>query len=119
MSDGGTGSPKWVMRRNLTHKLVYRPAGESELYLLADDPRELANRWDDPAHAGVRASLLDGLLGWLVNTSDITPMHTDPRGMPACPHAASACAAGGGLGPYDAPPPPAAATANPGALPPP
>jgi len=25
MSDGGNGSPKWVMRRNLTHKLVFRP----------------------------------------------------------------------------------------------
>lgn len=100
MSEGGTGSPKFVMRRNLTAKIVYRPLGGSELYNLVADPRELSNVWDDPAHALLRAELLDGLLAWLVNTSDATPMHTDPRGMPKHPHEAGACALSGADGPF-------------------
>eukprot|EP00927_Polykrikos_kofoidii_P013079 TRINITY_DN15693_c0_g1_i1.p1 TRINITY_DN15693_c0_g1~~TRINITY_DN15693_c0_g1_i1.p1 ORF type:complete len:615 (+),score=62.81 TRINITY_DN15693_c0_g1_i1:89-1846(+) len=100
MSDDGNGSPKWVMRRNLTHKLVYRPKGESELYDLVDDPRELTNRWDVPAYAAIRSELLGGLLEWMVQTGDVSPVHKDPRGLPSYPYAASTCASGGSLGPY-------------------
>merc|ERR1712070_950528 len=48
MSDNGHGSPKWVMMRNLTHKLVYRPREKSELYDFTKDPRELNNVWGQP-----------------------------------------------------------------------
>ena len=43
MGKDGNGSPRWVMLRNLTAKLVHRPLGNSELYDLVQDPRELQN----------------------------------------------------------------------------
>lgn len=92
MSDNGNGSPKWVMIRNLTHKLVYRPKGDSELYDLIKDPRELKNRWMAAEYGVVRSELMMSLTEWLVQTSDATPTITDPRGSPKYPHAASACA---------------------------
>jgi choline-sulfatase len=99
MSDDGNGSPKWVMRRNLTHKIVYRPRGRSELYDFTEDPRELRNLWDDHDYAMVKAELLSGLMEWLVETGDVSPMHHDPRGTPPFPTPASACAISGALGP--------------------
>ena len=100
MSAGGTGSPRWVMRRNLTAKVVHRPrTGDSELYDLAADPRELTNLWGAPAHAALQAELLAGLLDWYVETADVTPTHADPRGVPAYPYPASACAVEGTDGP--------------------
>ena len=103
MSDDGNGSPKWAMRRNLTHKLVYRPRGESELYDLGADPRELTNLWASAAAAALRSEMVAGLTEWLLQTSDATPMHTDPRGPPAYPHPASACASTDDVvGPADA-----------------
>lgn len=35
--------------------------GEGELYVLADDPLQRVNRFDDPALAAVRATLADRL----------------------------------------------------------
>lgn len=99
MSDNGNGSPKWVMRRNLTHKVVYRPRGISELYDYRSDPLELDNLWDDADHALVKSELLSGLMKWLVETGDVTPVHQDPRGTPKYPQAASACAMSGTVGP--------------------
>jgi arylsulfatase A-like enzyme len=101
MSDDGNGSPKWAMRRNLTHKLVYRPRGESELYDFTTDPRELTNLYGTPAAAGLQGEMMAGLTEWLLQTSDVTPMHTDARGTPPYPHAASACATSGAVGPKD------------------
>ncbi len=37
---------------------VYRNAGYGELFDLQTDPRELHNRWDDPAYAAIKAELL-------------------------------------------------------------
>lgn len=91
MSGGGTGSPKWIMRRNLTHKLVYRPSGQSELYLLKEDPRELRNEWGSQKSIAAQTSLLTGLLDWLVSTSDVTPIHRDSRAVPSYPHPVSKC----------------------------
>jgi choline-sulfatase len=99
MSGNGTGSPKWVMRRNLTHKLVYRPGFDSELYDYTVDPLELTNVWDVPAYAALQKELLDGLLEWLVETGDVTPVHTNKRGPPEYPHPASSCATSGVDGP--------------------
>merc|ERR1711957_573718 len=101
MSENGNGSPKWVMRRNLTHKLVYRPKGESELYVYTEDPRELNNRWNHPSYQAAKSELMNGLTAWLVETGDVTPVHTDPRGTPQYPTPASACASSGAVGPYE------------------
>lgn len=99
MSDGGKGSPKWVMMRNLTHKLVYRPLGESELYDMVKDPRELSNRWLDEGHQAVRYDLMKKLTEWMVLTGDVTPKHRDSRNTPKYPYPASTCAQSGALGP--------------------
>jgi len=92
MSDNGNGSPKWVMMRNLTHKLVYRPKGDSELYDFRADPLELTNLWGEPKYAALQQEMQMQLMEWLVQTGDVTPTTTDPRGIPKYPHEASACA---------------------------
>ena len=69
--------------RTATHRLVYRPTGQNELYDLQADPQELDNRYEDPAHHALRQSLETRLLDWLVQTSDVTPFATDERGFPA------------------------------------
>jgi len=74
-----------VMMRNLTAKLIYRPRGVGELYDLASDPRELYNVFGNASYAALRAELTDGLLRWLVLTSDVTPMDDDSRGPPPSP----------------------------------
>ena len=82
MSGNGTGSPKWVMLRNLTSKFVYRPTGQSELYDLEIDPRELRNVIDDSKYANLRAEMTEKMMAWLVVTGDVPPLRNDPRGMP-------------------------------------
>ena len=99
MSDNGNGSPKWAMRSNRTHKLVFRPRGESELYDFTTDALELSNLWGTPAASSLQAEMMAGLTEWLLQTGDVTPMHTDARGPPPFPYPASACATTGGLGP--------------------
>jgi len=42
------------MMRNLTHKVVYRPKGDSELYDYRNDPRELDNLWNLPQYAALQ-----------------------------------------------------------------
>ena len=68
--------------RNMTHRLIYRPVGQCELYDVAADPQELDNRYGDPAYANVQQELESRLLRWMVQTSDVTPFETDPRGLP-------------------------------------
>lgn len=101
MSDNGNGSPKWVMRRNLTHKIVYRPRGVSELYDFTNDPLELRNLWEDRSYGSVKAEMLSGLMEWLVETGDVSPVRTDPRGTPRFPAPASDCATSGAAGPAE------------------
>jgi choline-sulfatase len=72
-----------VMQRNLTAKLVYRPApGQSELYDLASDPAESVNVWGQPQYALLQATMVLDMLDWFAQTSDITPLAEDPRGLP-------------------------------------
>ena len=85
MSNNGTGSPKFVMLRNLNSKLVYRPDGVSELYDLALDPRELTNVYEDELFSGLRQELEKEMIAWLIRTGDAPPLRTDDRGMPHCP----------------------------------
>lgn len=82
LSNYPDGSPRAVMVRNSTHKLVWRPRGISELYEFSSDPRELANRWNDPALASVQQAMLTQLLVWYTQTADVTPINEDPRGSP-------------------------------------
>ena len=48
------GSPKCVMARNLTSKLVYRPRGVSELYDLEKDPKELNNVYNENKYKNLK-----------------------------------------------------------------
>lgn len=80
------GSPRAVMIRNLTAKLVARPTGVSELYDLENDPRELKNVYLDPEYAVLRAEMSERLTNWLILTSDVTPEVQDQRGFAKFPH---------------------------------
>ena len=83
------------MIRTMTHKLIHRPEGLSELYDLRCDPKELNNVYGQSDVAEVQRELerrlLDWyerelerrLLDWYVETSDVTPFDEDPRGLPA------------------------------------
>ncbi len=55
-----------VMMRSTSHKLVYY-IGQSagELYDLLQDPHELHNLWESPAHRALRQDLTERLLAWL------------------------------------------------------
>jgi choline-sulfatase len=72
-----------TMIRTLTHKLVYRPLGDGELYDMRADPCELRNLYRDPQHAGIRQTLEKRLLEWLIQTSDVIPHRYHLRGAPA------------------------------------
>ncbi len=70
------------MIRTLTHKLIYRPDDQSELYDLAKDPRETRNLYGHPSYAAVESRLFHELMDWYVRTSDVAPKQRDPRGFP-------------------------------------
>jgi choline-sulfatase len=71
-----------VMVRTMTHLLVRRPLGVSELYDLRADPRELHNLYGAPEHAAVQRDLESRLLDWYVHTADVVPLEEHPRGLP-------------------------------------
>jgi choline-sulfatase len=71
-----------TMIRTLTHKLVYRPLGDGELYDMRDDPRELRNLYHDPQYTDIQQALEKRMLDWLIQTSDVVPYRTHPRGAP-------------------------------------
>jgi choline-sulfatase len=72
-----------IMLRTAAAKLVYRPAGDSELYDLKADPAELHNLYGLSAYAGLQAQLEQRLLRWLAETSDVVPFDENPRGLKA------------------------------------
>lgn len=77
------GSPRAVMVRSMKHKLVYRPDGVSELFDSINDPKELTNLWDDGAHTELQQQMLEGLLQWYVETTDVLqPLEEDDRDLP-------------------------------------
>jgi arylsulfatase A-like enzyme len=71
-----------VSMRTVTHRLVYRPTGQNELYDMQRDPMELTNCYGEPAVADAQRTLETRLLDWLVQTSDVTPFALDNRGFP-------------------------------------
>ena len=55
-------------------KLTFDMLGSGELYDLEADPAELANLFDDPAHAQVRHPLVEELLRWTIRAEDDLPV---------------------------------------------
>ncbi|MEM7537085.1 MAG: sulfatase-like hydrolase/transferase [Chloroflexota bacterium] len=72
-----------VSMKSMSHRLVYRPTGTCELYDVQTDPQELNNLYGQVDVADVQQSMESEMLRWLVQTSDVTPFETDPRGLPA------------------------------------
>jgi len=75
----GPEHTKAVMCRTRDYKYVRRLYEQDDLYDLRADPGELHNRVDDPALAGVLASLKDRLLTFYLDTGDVVPHDTDRR----------------------------------------
>ncbi len=71
-----------AMVRTPEAKLIARPQGQSELYIYADDPQELHNRFGEASVATLQNSLQEKLMHWYLNTSGIAPMDKDQRGFP-------------------------------------
>jgi hypothetical protein len=71
------------MIRTLESKLILRPDGQSELYDLKKDPRELHNIYGDLRYASTQTELEGRVLNWYIRTSDVAPKQLDPRGFPA------------------------------------
>lgn len=71
-----------VMVRDNTHKFIYRTRDACELYDMDADPRELNNLYGRPEAADVQRRLESRLLHFLAETSDVTPVDEDPRGLP-------------------------------------
>jgi choline-sulfatase len=71
-----------TMIRTRERKLILRPDGQSELYDLVQDPRELHNVYADRTYAADQADLESRLLNWYIRTSDVAPRQLDPRGFP-------------------------------------
>jgi arylsulfatase len=55
---GWTGSYATMLRNSRYKLVIYHGHSYGELYDLSTDPGEFDNRWDDPAHAGIRFDLL-------------------------------------------------------------
>ena len=71
-----------AMIRTQTHKLIVRPQGENELYVYAEDPGELQNRFGEAGTSAVTSELQTRLLYHFVSTTGIAPMDKDPRDCP-------------------------------------
>jgi hypothetical protein len=55
---------------------VFHGTGWGELYDLVDDPGEFKNLWDDAAHAGTRAHMVERLLLTEIEHVDRIPLPT-------------------------------------------
>ena len=59
------------------HRLtVYRGREMGEFYDLVDDPDEMVNLWDDPAHLSLRAELLERLVRLQLDHAEQSPLPT-------------------------------------------
>ncbi|MFO7698107.1 MAG: sulfatase-like hydrolase/transferase [Anaerolineae bacterium] len=70
-----------TMLRTAEFKLVRRTTGTHELHDLARDPRELQNRYGDPALAETQRMLESRMLDWSIHTTDVVRFE-HPRGLP-------------------------------------
>lgn len=65
------GVPRCVMARTVDYKLVYRPLGTSELYILANDTHETHNVYGQHTYNAIQQDMMKNLLNWFVLTSDV------------------------------------------------
>ncbi|MCL5271457.1 MAG: sulfatase-like hydrolase/transferase [bacterium] len=79
VSDERPWHGKGTMCRTKDFKYVRRLYEKDEFYDLRRDPRELANRIDDPDCAGEVARHKDRLLRWYQETCDVVPPASDKR----------------------------------------
>lgn len=84
--NGWTQSGNMRMLRRGDWKLLFDMQGRGQLYNLAQDPVELKDLYDDPAHAAVRSEMLADLLAWTLRAQDPLPhprrryrFKSDPR----------------------------------------
>lgn len=75
----GPEHTKATMCRTPDYKYVRRLYEPDELYDLRADPQELRNRIDDPALAQVRQRLVERMLTFYQETSDVVPYQLDSR----------------------------------------
>lgn len=85
----GTGCPRVVSIQNVNYKLVYRGTDGwdiSEFYDIKNDPQELNNLFYNNSIPqkliDAKMALMSNLTNWYLLTADITPILTDPRGLP-------------------------------------
>ncbi len=71
-----------MMLRYAQYKLIYRVSGDSELYDLEADPRELNNLYHHHEHRQIKADMETKLLNRCIETQTPVPMETHPRGTP-------------------------------------
>lgn len=68
-----------AMVRTSTHKLIWRPQGQSELYDVSSDPHETRNLFGEANCRTVQAKLQISLMEHFINTSGIAPFDKDSR----------------------------------------
>ena len=71
-----------TMIRTRDYKMVARPDGQSELYDLKRDPRELHNVYGDRSYSARQDEMHARMLDWYIRTADVAPKERDPRGFP-------------------------------------
>lgn len=62
------------MLRKGDWKLVYNMQGNGRMYHLPDDPGEVHDLYDDPAHKEKKVELLEELMAWELRTQDPLPL---------------------------------------------
>lgn len=65
-----------------SYKFVSRPQGQSELYLLKDDPLQKNNRFGEKGVQTEQHEAEQRLLHWYVNTTGVSPRGADSRDFP-------------------------------------
>jgi arylsulfatase A-like enzyme len=70
---------KAVSMRDKRWTYVYRLYEKDELYDRVNDPEELHNLAEDPAHAQLQQNMKDVMFRWQVETADVLPFERDPR----------------------------------------
>ena len=73
---------KAVMISDGRFKYVCRTAGNDEFYDLAEDPGERTNRIGDPLFHEEILRMKNLMLRWMIQTSDVVPLHRDARFTP-------------------------------------
>jgi arylsulfatase len=76
-----TGASLFTMVREKRYKLVHITGStEGQLFDLDEDPAEMRNLWDDPAHRDERVRLLQLMLDWRMQSSvDTMALMADAR----------------------------------------